>query len=75
MTFPEFINGLTEAEQDAYAERCGTTGNYLRAHLKGASRVPRPDLMKKLAAESHGSVTRDQIFRHFGLLDDEESVA
>lgn len=75
MTLSKYISGLSEAEQDAYAERCGTTGKYLRGHIKCATRVPRPALMRALAAESHGVVSLDDVLRHFELLDSEESAA
>ena len=75
MSLSQYISGLSEAEQDAYAERCGTTGKYLRAHIKGATRTPRPGLMRALAAESHGAVSMDAVLSHFGLLDTEDSAA
>ncbi|MCK0153880.1 hypothetical protein MWU49_09205 [Alcanivorax sp. S6407] len=75
MTLYEYIDGLTEAEQDAYAGRCGTTGKYLRGHIKGATRIPRPALMKALSVESSGEVSLDDVFRHFGLLETGKSAA
>ncbi len=75
MTLFEYIDGLDEAEQDAYAMRCGTTGKYLRGHIKFATRIPRPTLMRALSAESKGAVTLDDVFRHFGLLDPSRSAA
>lgn len=75
MSLSQYISGLSEAEQDDYAARVGTTGKYLRGHIKFATRIPRPALMKALANESHGQVTTDDVFRHFGLLDSEEPAA
>ena len=68
MTLFEYISSLNEEEQDAYAKRCGTTGKYLRSHIKGATRTPRRELMRSLSTESGGLVSMDEVLVHFGLL-------
>ena len=69
MKLSDYIDSMTEAEQNAYALRCGTTGKYLRGHIKFATRVPRAALMKALSANSGGAVSSAEVFQHFGLLD------
>ena len=68
MTLLEYINSLSEADQERYAVRCGTTLKYLRGHIKGATRIPRPALLRALSAESGGAVGFDSVLEHFGLV-------
>lgn len=68
MTFTEYLSSLSMAEQDAYAERCGTTGKYLRTHIRPGTRTPRKDLMHALAEESGGEVSIEAVLIHFGLI-------
>ena len=65
MRFPEFFRGLDEAQRNEYAERAGTTSDYIRVHLIHARRVPRPELMEALVLASDGQVTRNEILEHF----------
>lgn len=65
MSLRTFIDSLSEEEQDAYAERCGTTGRYLRTHIKYARKFCRPELQRLLADESYGAVTLDEVQEHF----------
>ena len=65
MKLLDYINGMTEEEQNCYAERCGTTGGYLRAHIKHARKTARKELMEALARESEGKVSDYEVFQHF----------
>ena len=65
MTFQEFINSMTEAEQDAYAVRCGTTGHNLRAHVKWARKVSRRDRIYAYSENSNGCVSHRAVLLHF----------
>lgn len=65
MTFSEFLSEMNEDELTAYAERCETSVLYIRNHLKGASRVPRPKLMAALWQNSTGKVSREEVHNHF----------
>jgi hypothetical protein len=69
MSLKEYINSLTEKEQDAYAIRCGTTGKYLRAHIRYARKECRKDLRKALSRESNGVVTEQEVLDHFFKVD------
>lgn len=68
MKYIDFINGLSEIEQDTYASNCGTTGKYLRIHIKHARKVPRPQLLKKLHEETSGLVSELEVLEHFKLI-------
>ena len=68
MTLIQFLSNLSMSEQDAYAERCGTTGKYLRTHIRPATRTPRRELLIALSAESDGQVSHEEVLRHFGLM-------
>lgn len=59
-TLREFLNSIPLAEQEAFAERCGTTIGYLR---KALSTKPAFDaeLAIALERESYGAVTCEQL--------------
>jgi len=63
--FRTFLESLSAGELEAYAKRCGTTPKYIRDHLIRGYKVPRRDLMSKLALQSRGQVTRDVLLDHF----------
>ena len=65
MQLIDFINSLSEPEQDAYATRAGTTGKYLSAHIKYARKVDRPDLITGLAEASNDQVSVQEVVDHF----------
>lgn len=65
MKLREYIESLSQEEQDEYAIRAGTTGNHLRMHLKHARKIPRLDLMMGLWEGSKGRVSRQEVLDHF----------
>ena len=65
MRFAEYFLGLDEAQRTAYAERAGTTTEYIRAQLVRAKKVPRRDLFDALIQASEGRVTREELLDHF----------
>lgn len=65
MKFTEFLESMNEQELEAYANRCETSVLYIRNHLRGASRVPRPKLMNLLWQNSDGCVSREELHDHF----------
>lgn len=65
MKFCDFLSEMTEQEQEDYAIKCGTSYLYLRNHLKVASRIPRPKLMRALWENSGGKVSREELHDHF----------
>ena len=65
MRFPEFFKRLDESQRTEYAERAGTSVEYIRAHLIYARRVPRRDLLEALVMASDGQVSRKEILEHF----------
>lgn len=68
MKLSEYVTSLSEAEQDSYAEACGTTGKYLRAHILYARKECRKALREKLAAKSCGKVSLTEVLQHFGII-------
>lgn len=65
MKLLDYINKLSEEEQNQYAEKAGTTGSYLRAHIKHARKIARPSLIEGLAAASNGDVSQSEVVEHF----------
>lgn len=70
MGFVEYVRSLSPAERADYAERCGTTVNYINVHLIPATREPNKILRSKLITESNGRVSREAIIEHFGMFTD-----
>lgn len=62
-----YFDSLSEAEQEAYAGRCGTTAKYLSTHImyRPARKIPRRELMYALAEHSCGKVSFDDVLKHF----------
>lgn len=65
MNFKTFYRGLGQPDREAFAERAGTTVGYLENHLIPARKVPKRDLMSRLAEASEGSCTFEDILDHF----------
>ena len=65
MRFPDFFRGLSDQQRERYADRAGTTVEYIRVHLIRAKRIPRPDLMDSLVQASAGAVSRKELLDHF----------
>lgn len=55
-----YLNSLPKDQQQAYAQRCGTTLNYLRKAISTNQRLG-ADLAVLLAKESDGAVAFDSI--------------
>lgn len=68
MTLKDFITSMTVAEQDAYARKCKTTGNYLRIHILYARKECRKALREALSANSGGKVSPTEVLQHFGIV-------
>ena len=65
MQFDQYIDSLEPSHLAAYAKKCGTSVLYIKNHLRGASRVPRPTLLNKLWQHSQGKLTRQDVLDHF----------
>lgn len=67
MELISYFESLKPADQQAYAERCGTTANYLSIHIMCTPprKMARPPLMHSLADESRGKVSFDEVLKHF----------
>ena len=68
MNFDTFFNGLTEAEQTAYADKAGTSvctikGKYLAPEER--RQIPQNSRMKRLLSATDGKVSRNEILEHF----------
>lgn len=67
MDFRTYFKGLSEIEQAEYAERAGTSAAYIHTHFLShpPRRIPRPDLMRALAAATNGAVSLHELLCHF----------
>jgi hypothetical protein len=67
MKLRDYINELDAEGLSAYAKRCRIALNYLRLHVKYASKDPSISLIKSLARESDGCVSLCEVLEHFGV--------
>lgn len=74
MKLREYIGVLNPDALDAYAQRCGTTTNYLATHIRYATKEPSVKLMRALARESEGQVSLFEVLEHYRLLDTSEDA-
>ncbi|MFC3902531.1 hypothetical protein SAMN05421749_103287 [Acinetobacter marinus] len=74
MKFKEYLQSLSEDQIQAYAQRVGTTPNYLMVHLFYAYKEPRKKLREALSRESDGMVTDDDVLEHFGFTSKRDSA-
>ncbi len=65
MDFKAYYRSLDRSEREAYAVRAGTTVGYLENHLVYARKMPRRDLIERLANATEGAVSLDEIIEHF----------
>lgn len=64
MNYQKYFQSLNKDSQDVYASRALTTGAYLRTHIfvpKIRRKIPRPDLIERLAEASNGNVSMDDV--------------
>lgn len=54
MDFKEWFLSLSDDDRERYARDAGTTAGYIRVHLIGRRKIPRPDLLRRLAEASNG---------------------
>ena len=74
MTLREYISSLDTDAAAAFAARCKISINYLRLHVKYASKDPSVGLMRALARESDGNVRLEDVLVHFGLVPHPEAA-
>ena len=65
MKFIDYIDSLDASQLQQYAKRCGTSVLYIKNHLRGGTRTPRPSLLSALWQKSDGQVSRDDVLEHF----------
>lgn len=65
MDYREWYLALSDEQRAAYAERAGTTAGYIRVHLIGRRKIPRPALLARLASASEGSWTEPSLLAFF----------
>jgi len=65
MDFSDYFNSLDQKGRDRYARRAGTSSEYIRIHLVKRNRMPRPQLLQKLATASRGKVSYEEVVAHF----------
>lgn len=67
MKLRDYIDSLDSEALLAYAGRCKIAVNYLRLHVKYASKDPSVSLIKSLARQSEGCVSLVEVLEHFGV--------
>lgn len=67
MKLRDYIDSLDSEALLAYADRCKIAVNYLRLHVKYASKDPSVSLIKSLARESERRVSLAEVLDHFGV--------
>lgn len=75
MKLRDYINRLDSDGLTAYAVRCRIAVNYLRLHVKYASKDPSVSLIKSLTRESEGCVSLIEVLEHFGITETDSSKA
>lgn len=65
MDFKEWFLSLSEDQREKYASDAGTTSGYIRVHLIGRRKIPRPELLRSLAAASRGKFTVPKLLAFF----------
>lgn len=76
MKLADYIKQLDQPKESpnplqGYADRCGVTIGYMRAHILYARKDPRFRLLRALAKQSGGCVSLQEVLQHFGV-DDRE---
>jgi hypothetical protein len=63
--FKRWFLALPDEAREQYADRAGTTAYYISKQLVGRRKVPRPDLMARLALASQGMFTLADLLTFF----------
>lgn len=63
--FKLWYRSQTRAEKEAFAARANTTTKYIEKQLVFGKRVPRPDLMRRLADASLGRIGYEDLVMYF----------
>jgi hypothetical protein len=66
--FKKFFLDLTPTERDAFANRAGTTADYIETHLiakVSRRQIPRKELMEGLAKSGEGCFTYAELLSFF----------
>ncbi|MEN1774078.1 hypothetical protein AAIH29_21400 [Pseudomonas aeruginosa] len=72
MKLREYIDQMGDDQLRSYAKRCSISVNYLRLHVKYASKDPSVSLIKALYRESEGKVSLAAVLEHYRIT--EESI-
>lgn len=70
MNLRDYIGNMDSEALLGYATRCGIAQNYLRLHVKYASKDPSVALIRSLTRESEGHVSLAEVLEHFGIVDE-----
>lgn len=68
MELRQYLDAIGADGVVAYASRCGISANYLRIHVKYASKDPSVSLIRELAKQSQGKLTVEDVLRHYRVL-------
>lgn len=65
MTLRDYYRRLDAEAREQFAARAGTTRPYVEVHLLPRRKIPRPDLMRRLADATQGAVGLGDMLNHF----------
>lgn len=63
--FKAWFFNMTQEQREAYAKRAETSASYIQRQLTARRKIPREDLMKRLAAASEGKWTVPALLAFF----------
>lgn len=63
--FKSWFFNLTQEQREAYAKRAETSASYIQRQLTARRKIPREDLMKRLAVASEGRWTVPALLAFF----------
>ncbi len=65
MDFKTYFMGLSQSDRQAYAQRVGTSAEYIQMGYLYSDRVPRRSRLKKMAEESNGACSHQDLIDFF----------
>jgi len=65
MDFKLYYRQLDREQRKAFANRAQTSTRYIENHLMFRRRIPRPDMLERLAAASQGKVSYGDLVTFF----------
>lgn len=63
--FEQYYRSMSQEDRAAYAERAGTSKEYIEIHLIPRRKVPKKQTMRALSDASEGAVTFEDVVSYF----------